>query len=127
MTNRYLDNQGFLKPPFTKIPTSKLHIYSLYIFMVLCNFIIFFFLGYSRMAGRKKPKKKYRRVEASEYLHFKKPSVYLAKWKTKLIKVILRSKNGRSFSVSSPGSDSYWDVPELYYQKGKERKYTQCA
>ena len=85
--------------------------------------------------GRKA--RKYTRVIDDDILVMDKP-LYMAKWRTKLVKVILRSENNDgTYKVSSPNSNNYWTVPELFHQdtastkKGTEaeevRKYTQCA
>ena len=86
--------------------------------------------------GRKA--RKYTRVVDDDILVMDKPSLYMAKWRTKLVKVILRSvNNDGTYKVTSPNSNDYWTVPELFHQdtasteKGTEaeevRKYTQCA
>ena len=86
--------------------------------------------------GRKA--RKYTHVVDDDILVMDKPSLYMAKWRTKLVKVILRSvNNDGTYKVTSPNSNNYWTVPELFHQdtasteKGTEaeevRKYTQCA
>ncbi|XP_060569541.1 uncharacterized protein LOC132727954 [Ruditapes philippinarum] len=65
--------------------------------------------------GRKA--RKYTRVVDDDILVMDKPSLYMAKWRTKLVKVILRSvNNDGTYKVTSPNSNNYWTVPELFHQ-----------
>lgn len=67
--------------------------------------------------GCKARKRKYTRVVDDDILVMDKPSLYMAKWRTKLVKVILRSENNDgTYKVSSPNSNNYWTVPELFHQ-----------
>ncbi|XP_067940355.1 uncharacterized protein [Watersipora subatra] len=64
-----------------------------------------------------KAKKYTRVVDDIDILVMDKPSLYTAKWRTKLVKVILRSANNdATYKVTSPNSNNYWTVPELFYQ-----------
>jgi hypothetical protein len=80
----------------------------------------------SQMNERKQPLKpsKHVRVHDDDILELDKP-VYMAKWRSKLVAVILQSENKeRTYTVRAANSKSNkcWTVPELFHQAKAERK-----
>ena len=54
------------------------------------------------------------RVADSEIVTLDQPNLYLGKWRTKLIDIVVRADNMDGYQVTTPNSYKCWNVKEIY-------------